>query len=56
MKNLKKDQKAQQMVEFVLLVAISIIALLGFNFVMRARDNAFRSHFEAARSFIGGQY
>lgn len=55
MKNLRKDQKAQQMVEFVLLVAISIIALLGFNFVMRARNNAFMNHFQVARFFIGGQ-
>lgn len=47
--------RAQSVIEYALLVAIAIVALLiSANFVSRLKSNAFENHFQAARGSIGG--
>jgi hypothetical protein len=46
---------AQSVIEYALLTAIVIIALLvGSNFISRLKSNAFENHFQSASYYIGG--
>jgi uncharacterized protein (UPF0333 family) len=50
-----RQEKAQAVIEYVLLVAIAILALVGtVNFVSRLKSNAFEDHFQNATRLIGG--
>ncbi len=48
-------KSAQSVIEYVLLVAIAVIALVvGSNFVGKLKNNAFDNHFKTAAYYIGG--
>jgi uncharacterized protein (UPF0333 family) len=48
-------KKGQAVIEYALLVAIAIIALVGtVNFVSKIKKNAFEDHFQRASYLIGG--
>ena len=53
---LKKDFKnslhGQSIIEYTLLVAVSIILLMGLQFVANARDNGFSAHFNTVSGHI----
>jgi len=52
---IKGQQKAQAVIEYALLVAIAIIALVATsNFVSKLKSNAFEDHFQTASYLIGG--
>jgi hypothetical protein len=53
--HVNNGRSAQSVVEYALLTAIAIIALLATsNFVSRLKRNAFEDHFQRASFFIGG--
>jgi uncharacterized membrane protein len=49
---LKSGQQAQSIIEYVLLVAVSIVVLLSLTFVRAARDNGFENHFNITKDYI----
>ena len=50
-----RQEKAQAVIEYALLVAIAIIALVAAtNFVVTIKNNAFERHFQTASWYIGG--
>jgi hypothetical protein len=49
---LKINLRAQNTIEYVLLVAISIILLLSLNFARTARDRGFENHFNTVKDYI----
>lgn len=48
------EEMGQSSLEYILLVAIAIIALLGANFIINIKNNSFESHFQRAKYFLGG--
>lgn len=46
---------SQSVIEYVLLAALTIVALLVINFLPRMRDGAFSNHFNQARQSITGE-
>ncbi|MFA5157446.1 MAG: hypothetical protein WC532_08730 [Candidatus Omnitrophota bacterium] len=51
-----KKALSQSTIEYVLLVAITIIALVvGANFVDQIKGGAFQAHFDAAKPFVAGE-
>jgi cell division protein FtsL len=53
-KFLKSKEKSQSIIEYSLLVAIAIIALLLAHFLINVKNNAFENHFGIAKFYIGG--
>lgn len=54
---LNQQQKAQGLLEYALLTAISIVSLLAvlrFTIVFNGNRNAFKDHFDIASYYIGG--
>jgi len=52
---INRQRKGQAVIEYALLVAIAIIALVGtINFVSTVKNNAFDNHFKIASYLIGG--
>ncbi len=54
---LNRRQKAQSLLEYALLTAISIVSLLTvlrFTTVFNGNRNAFKDHFDTASYYIGG--
>jgi mRNA-degrading endonuclease YafQ of YafQ-DinJ toxin-antitoxin module len=51
-KNLKIQRNAQSVIEYTLLVAVSLLLLLGLGFVVSARDHGLTGHFNTVRDYI----
>jgi len=48
-------KKGQSVIEYVLLVAVTIITLLAAsNFISKFKSNALEDHFQTARYYAGG--
>jgi uncharacterized protein (UPF0333 family) len=48
------QKRGQSIVEYILLVAIAILGLVGAtNFISYLKDNAFETHFQKAAWYIG---
>ena len=53
--SVKNNRKGQSIIEYVLLLAITIIGLVaGINFISNIQGGALESHFQDARAWIGG--
>lgn len=53
--NKEAQEKGQSALEYALLVAIAITALLIFNFVSNAKEGSFENHFQGMASYMGAQ-
>ncbi|MBI4707616.1 MAG: hypothetical protein HY761_06795 [Candidatus Omnitrophica bacterium] len=50
-----RNQIGQSFVEYLLLAAVAVIALVSTDFLLKTKNNVFENHFQTIAAFMGVQ-